>query len=57
MVHAETLLTVDGLSISYFEDEPGRQSATKLLSKGARRIVFLPLCQRATLVTSECVSL
>jgi hypothetical protein len=40
-VHAETLLTVDGLSISYFEDEPGRQSAAKLLSKdGARRIVF-----------------
>src|SRR5262249_53617564 len=41
VVHAETLLTVDGLSISYFEDEPGRQSAAKLLSKvGARRIVF-----------------
>jgi len=40
-VHAETLLTVDGLSISYFEDEPGRQSAAKLLSKDeARRIVF-----------------
>jgi len=33
VVHAETLLTVDGLSISYFEDEPGRQSAAKLLSK------------------------
>jgi hypothetical protein len=42
-VHAETLLTVDGLSISYFEDEPGRQSAAKLLSKDeARRIVFSP---------------
>jgi hypothetical protein len=40
-VHAETLLTVDGLSIFYFEDEPGRQSAAKLLSKDeARRIVF-----------------
>ena len=42
-MHAETLLTVDGLSISYFEDEPGRQSAAKLLSKGARRIVFSSL--------------
>ena len=41
VVHAETLLTVDGLSIFYFEDEPGRQSAAKLLSKDeARRIVF-----------------
>jgi hypothetical protein len=43
VVHAETFLTVDGLSISYFEDEPGRQSAAKLLSKGARRIVFSSL--------------
>ena len=32
-MHAETLLTVDGLSISYFENEPGRRSAAKLLSK------------------------
>jgi hypothetical protein len=44
VVHAETFLTVDGLSISYFEDEPGRQSAAKLLSKDeARRIVFSSL--------------
>ena len=46
VVHAETFLTVDGLSISYFEDEPGRQSAAKLLSKGARRIVFSSLVAR-----------
>jgi hypothetical protein len=43
-VHAEILLTVDGLSISYFEDEPGRRSAAKLLSKDeTRRIVFSSL--------------
>jgi len=39
VVHAETLLTVDGLSISYFEDEPERRSTAKLLTKDeARRI-------------------
>ena len=39
-MHAETLLTVDGLSIFYFEEEePGRRSAAKLPSEDeARRI-------------------